>query len=106
LWKAATSSRARIPALLTLLALLSLGRATPAAVGNGVVAGVVVLLAWICLAWVAAFAGYYFETFERGAWSVVEQLAPTNRLSASSDRVMTGWRGACTHGARAFPSFR
>ena len=46
----------------------------------------VVLLAWICLAWVAAFAGYYFETFERGAWSVVEQLAPTNRLSASSDR--------------------
>ena len=92
LWKTATSSRARIPALLTLLALLSLGRATPAAVANGVVAGVVVLLAWICLAWVAAFAGYYFETFERGAWSVVEQLAPTNRLSASSDRALTGWR--------------
>src|SRR6185503_7303887 len=63
------------------------------AVANGVVAGVVVLLAWICLAWVAAFAGYYFETFERGAWSVVEQLAPTNRLSASNDRAQRGWRG-------------
>ena len=78
-------SSARVPAVLTLLALLSLGRATPAAVANGVVAGVVVLLAWICLAWVAAFAGHYFETFDRGAWSVVEQLSPTNRLSASSD---------------------
>src|SRR6185503_20033329 len=64
------------------------------AVANGVVAGVVVLLAWVCLAWVAAFAGYYFETFERGAWSVVEQLAPTNRLSASNDqRAQRGWRG-------------
>lgn len=65
-------------------ALLCLGIATPAAVINGIAAGSVVLSAWVCLAWVAAFSGPYFETFERGPWSVVEQLAPTDRLSATS----------------------
>jgi hypothetical protein len=93
LWQVSTSSRARVPATLTVVALLLLGRATPAAVANGVIAGVVVLLAWVCLAWVTAFAGYYFETFERGAWSVVEQLAPRNRLSASTTQSSpAGWR--------------
>ena len=93
LWTAATSSRARVPAGLTALALLLLGRATPAAVANGVIAGVVVLLAWVCLAWVTAFAGSYFETFERGAWSVVEQLAPRNRLNATTAAPETSrWR--------------
>jgi hypothetical protein len=59
---------------------------------SGVVAGIVVLLAWVCLAWVAAFAGPYFETFERGAWSIVEQLAPTNRLASSTRDAGRGMR--------------
>lgn len=73
---AAKTAPVRGPAGLTLAALLCLGASTPRAVGSGIVAGIVVLLAWVCLAWIAAFAGHYFETFERGAWSVVEQLAP------------------------------
>ena len=93
LWSTATSSRARVPALLTLVALALLGAATRAAVISGLVAGVVVLLAWVCLAWVAAFAGPYFETFERGAWSVVEQLAPPNRIASSTGPTRTGLRG-------------
>jgi hypothetical protein len=93
LWPAATSSRARVPALLTLVALALLGAATPAAVVSSVIAGVVVLLAWVCLAWVAAFAGPYFETFERGAWSVVEQLAPANRIAASGSAPRGGLAG-------------
>jgi hypothetical protein len=84
-WTASTTPPARVPAAFTAAALVCLGIATPAAVVNGVVAGTVVLLSWVCLAWVAAFAGPYFETFERGAWSVVEQLAPGNRIAASSD---------------------
>jgi hypothetical protein len=93
LWSTATSSRARVPAVLTLVALALLGAATPAAVVSGVIAGVVVLLAWVCLAWVAAFAGPYFETFERGAWSVVEQLAPPNRITANAGVDRRGLRG-------------
>ena len=84
-WTASNAPAARRPAFFTAAALLCLGFATPAAVVNGVVAGTVVLLGWVCLAWVAAFSGPYFETFERGAWSVVEQLPPGNRIAAPSD---------------------
>jgi len=93
LWSTATSSRARVPAILTLIALAFLGAATRAAVVSGVIAGVVVLLAWVCLAWVAAFSGPYFETFERGAWSVVEQLAPPNRIAPAGGEAHLGFRG-------------
>jgi hypothetical protein len=55
---------------------VALAFASPAAVWKGSLAGGMVLLAWVTVAWVAAFAGPFFETFERGAWSVVEQLAP------------------------------
>jgi hypothetical protein len=47
------------------------------AVWNGFVAGGVVLLAWVCVAWIAAFTGPHFETYDRGAHTVLEQLAPT-----------------------------
>lgn len=90
LWMASTSPPTRAPALFTVAALACLGIATPAAVLNGIVAGSVVLLAWVCLAWVAAFAGPYFETFERGAWSVVEQLAPQNRIASSTQTPTSG----------------
>lgn len=89
-WTVSTTPPARKPAFFTAAALLFLGAATPAAVINGIVAGTVVLLAWVCLAWVAAFAGAYFETFDRGAWSVVEQLAPGNRIAAPTAVVQRG----------------
>ena len=73
---AGTGGRARAPAALTIAALGCLALAAPVAVLNGLAAGVVVLLAWVCVAWVAAFAGPHVDTFERGAWSVVEHLPP------------------------------
>jgi len=92
LWSALTTSRTRLPAGLTVAALVCLTAASRMAVINGVVAGGVVLLAWLCLAWVAAFAGPYFETFERGPWTVVEQLAPSNRLAAATAPIAAnGW---------------
>src|SRR6185312_11760693 len=93
LWSALTTNRTRLPAGLTVAALACLTAASRMAVVNGVVAGGVVLLAWLCLAWVAAFAGPYFETFERGPWTAVEQLAPTNRLAAATEpSAASGWR--------------
>ncbi|MGH7623525.1 MAG: hypothetical protein ACREMU_14380, partial [Gemmatimonadaceae bacterium] len=92
--RGASSARVRSTSVFTALALGFLGLARPAAVAGGVGAGLVVLLAWISLAWVAAFAGPYFETFERGAWSVVEQLAPRDRLaSATKAPARGGWKG-------------
>src|SRR5262245_30236165 len=64
------------PLLLAAGGCAALAFASPAAVWKGFLAGGMVLLAWVTVAWVAAFAGPFFETFERGAWSVVEQLAP------------------------------
>jgi hypothetical protein len=81
-WRAATAPRARVATTLTLAALACLGVARFDAVVRGVGTGLVVLSAWVTLAWVTAFAAPYFETFERGAWSVIEQLAPSNRLPA------------------------
>ena len=90
--RGASSPRVRTTSLLTALALGFLGVARPGAVVGGVGAGGVVLLAWISLAWVAAFSGPYFETFERGAWSVVEQLTPSDRLSgAVKAPAPSGW---------------
>src|SRR6185437_15026514 len=92
--RGASSPRVRATTLFTVLALGFLGLARPGAVAGGVGAGIVVLLAWISLAWVAAFASPYFETFERGAWSVVEQLAPSDRLaSTASAGERKGWTG-------------
>ena len=92
--RGASSRRVRTTTLFTVLALGFLGLARPGAVAGGVGAGIVVLLAWISLAWVAAFASPYFETFERGAWSVVEQLAPSDRLaSTASAGERKGWTG-------------
>ncbi|HEY7393291.1 MAG TPA: hypothetical protein VH559_00515, partial [Gemmatimonadaceae bacterium] len=64
------------PLVLAAAGCVALAFASPAAVWKGFLAGGMVLLAWVTVAWVAAFAGPFFETFERGAWSVVEQLAP------------------------------
>jgi hypothetical protein len=92
--RGAWSPRVRMTSLFTALALGALALARPGAVAGGAGAGVVVLLAWIALAWVAAFSGPYFETFERGAWAVVEQLTPSDRL-ASATRIPArrGWTG-------------
>jgi hypothetical protein len=76
-----SSARARAPALLTIAALGCLALAAPVAVLEGVGTGVIVLLAWVCVAWVAAFAGPHVDTFERGAWSVVEHLPPRDPSS-------------------------
>jgi hypothetical protein len=76
-----SSARARVPALLTVAALGCLGLATPVAVLEGVGIGAIVLLAWVCVAWIAAFAGPHIDTFERGAWSVVEHLPPREASS-------------------------
>jgi hypothetical protein len=103
-WTALSGPRARGAAALTAGALLALTLATRTAVANGIVTGGVILLAWLCVAWVAAFAGPYFETFERGAWSVVEQLAPANRIAAStSDADAAGWRGRIGRACRRIP---
>ena len=73
---APTSLKRNSPFVLALVGCLLLAFASPAAVWKGLLAGGMVLLAWITVGWVTAFAGSFFETFERGAWSVVEQLAP------------------------------
>jgi hypothetical protein len=81
-------------ALLSLLVLAAAGR-EPLAVRDGLLAGTVVLMVWLCVAWVAAFTGPWFETFERGAWSVVEQLPPDPLLLRNPDpatpRERRGW---------------
>jgi hypothetical protein len=76
-----TGEHSRLPTTLTIAALGCLAFAAPAAVLNGIAAGVVVLLAWVCVAWIAAFGGPHVDTFERGAWSVVEHLPPRNGSS-------------------------
>lgn len=85
------SPRAIRCAVLTFAALLCLGIATPSAVIYGIAVGGVILLAWICLACIVAFTGPYFETFEHGPWSVLEQLTPAHRLGAPKDPTKKRW---------------
>lgn len=40
--------------------------------------GAMVLLAWVGIAWVCAFTGTYFDTYEHGAHSVIEQSPPSS----------------------------
>jgi hypothetical protein len=63
------------------LALLTL--TTGAAPWQGLLTGAVVLLVWVCVAWVVAFTGSHFDTYERGAHSVVEQLSPPRPIPAA-----------------------
>jgi cell division protein FtsW (lipid II flippase) len=63
-------------ALLTATALVLLTYTTGYAAWYGLLTGVIVVLVWVCLAWVAAFTGDHFDTYERGAHAVVEQLSP------------------------------
>ncbi|HEX2166721.1 MAG TPA: hypothetical protein VHG09_05725, partial [Longimicrobiales bacterium] len=66
---------------------------TGAAPWYGLFTGTIVVLVWVCLAWVAAFTGEHFDTYERGAHAVVEQLSPARPL-----------RGDATGGSR-IPAF-
>ena len=68
-----------------------LAYASPAAVIKGLVTGALVLLAWVTVAWITAFASPMFETFERGAWSVVEQLAPQRGVRRWWDAIPESW---------------
>jgi hypothetical protein len=58
------------------LALVLLTVTTGWAPWQGLFTGGVVLLVWGCVAWVAAFSGSHFDTYERGAHSVIEQSPP------------------------------
>lgn len=73
---------ALVPNLAVSIALALLYATVPHAVMYGLAAGTAVVLAWVCIAWTAAFGGSYFETFERGPWSIVEQLPPDKLLAA------------------------
>jgi hypothetical protein len=57
------------------------------AVLYGMLAGGVVLLAWVCVAWVAAFTGPHFETYEKGAHAVVELLPAVSSVERTPDAV-------------------
>ena len=76
LWVLVRHEPTRTPALLVAASLVVLAISSPGAVGYGLATGVVVLMTWVTVAWVTAFSGPYFETFERGAQSVVEHLSP------------------------------
>jgi hypothetical protein len=61
---------------------------TGAAPWLGMLTGLMVVLVWVCLAWVAAFTGDHFDTYERGAHAVVEQLS--SRRPARSESSGSG----------------
>lgn len=73
-------------ALLTVFALALLTYTTRYAVWYGLFTGAIVVLVWVSVAWVAAFTGDHFETYERGAHAVVEQLSPSRTASAAGKR--------------------
>lgn len=62
-------------AALIAAALVLLTYTTGYAPWYGLFIGTIVVLVWVCLAWVAAFTGDHFDTYERGAHAVVEQLS-------------------------------
>ena len=71
-------------ALLTATALTLLTYTTGYSAWYGLFTGVIVILVWVCLAWVAAFTGDHFDTYERGAHAVVEQLSPLRPARATT----------------------
>jgi hypothetical protein len=71
-------------ALLTAAALALLTYTTGYAAWYGLFTGAVIVLVWVCLAWVAAFTGDHFDTYERGAHAVVEQLSPSRPIRAGA----------------------
>ncbi|HSK19200.1 MAG TPA: hypothetical protein VK912_08670 [Longimicrobiales bacterium] len=71
-------------ALLTAVALTLLTYTTGYSAWYGLFAGFIVILVWVCLAWVAAFTGDHFDTYERGAHAVVEQLSPARPARATN----------------------
>ena len=89
------ATKRNTPFALALVGFLCLGLASPASVFKGLMAGSMVLLAWVTVAWVTAFAGTFFETFERGAWSVVEQLAPERERATFLRSIPELWLILC-----------
>ncbi|MGH7443309.1 MAG: hypothetical protein ACREKM_00460, partial [Longimicrobiales bacterium] len=69
-------SRARLTLVMAAAALTLLTMTTGGAPWFGLLTGIVVVLVWVCHAWIAAFTGDHYDTFERGAHAVVEQLSP------------------------------
>lgn len=67
---------AKTAIVLTLVAIGVLAYPAGTAPLWGFLVGGVVLLAWVCVAWVVSFTSPFPETFERGAYSVVEQTSP------------------------------
>ena len=80
----AARGQALTAAALSAAALALLTYTTGGAAWYGLFTGTVVVLVWVCLAWVAAFTGEHFDTYERGAHAVVEQLSPSRPLRADS----------------------
>jgi hypothetical protein len=74
---ASARSDATWAALLIATALVLLSITTGYAAWYGLFTGAVVVLVWVCAAWVASFTGAHFDTFERGAHAVVEQMSPS-----------------------------
>jgi cell division protein FtsW (lipid II flippase) len=87
----AVSPRQNLSLVLIATGIASLAYASPAAVVKGLITGALVLLAWVTVAWITAFASPVFETFERGAWSVVEQLAPQRGMRHWWDAIPESW---------------
>lgn len=86
--QAAKPSR-RLHTFSTIVSLVLLSALTGLAPVQGLLAGVAVLLVWVCLAWVISFTGRHVDTYERGAQSLIEQLSgrglrplPSARASA------------------------
>ena len=94
---------ALMPNLAVLVALVLLAVTVPHAVVYGLAAGAAVVLAWLCIAWTAAFGGPYFETFERGPWSIVEQLPPDKRLSSGEPLGGSGVARSAAEALRRLP---
>jgi hypothetical protein len=71
-------------AALSATALVLLTFTTGYAAWYGLLTGAIVVLVWLCLAWVAAFSGEHFDTYERGAHAVVEQLSPARPVRTAA----------------------
>src|SRR5690606_16528830 len=82
----AARGQALTASLLSATALALLTYTTGGAPWFGLFTGTIVVLVWVCLAWVAAFTGEHFDTYERGAHAVVEQLSPARPLRDVSTR--------------------
>jgi hypothetical protein len=101
-WTASLGSIARSPRWLkavgsAALSLILLTISTGSAAWMGLLSVSIVLLAWVLVAWIFAFTGNHFDTYERGAHAVIEQLSPSRTplaLSRSKPKSRFGqiWR--------------